>query len=173
MPPNVLDERLNSATGKTSRKSSSYRCLIVLRFRCSKMAPSITIRNGKTMPVQQTLRRSAAILLAALAFGVAIAVLKGGDAGLRDAIGNISAPWLLLPYLAGTVSRGPIRGALLGAATCLAALAGFYVAEAFVLDLGGHPLLTNLTLTLGAGRYYFAAGVFTGPLFGALGGINT
>lgn len=121
----------------------------------------------------RSLRRPWAVVLAAVAFGVAIAVLKGGEAGVRDAVGNISAPWLLLPYFAGAMTRGPIRGALIGLATSLAALTGFYVAQAFVLDLGGHPVLTNLALTLGAGRFYFAAGVLTGPLFGAIGGIRT
>jgi hypothetical protein len=119
------------------------------------------------------LRRSSTVIVAAVAFGIAVAVLKGGDAGIRNSIGNISAPWLLLPYLAGTLGRGAIRGSLIGAATCLAALVGFYVAEAFVLDLGGHPLVTNLTLTLRAGGIYFVAGLVCGPLFGALGGIHT
>jgi hypothetical protein len=114
--------------------------------------------------------RPAHLLVAAAVFGVAVAALKGSDAGVRDSIGNISAPWLLLPYLAGTTVRSPIRGAVLGAAACLTALAGFYVAEAFVLDLGDHPLLTDLRLTIGAGRYYFIFGVLLGPLFGALGG---
>jgi hypothetical protein len=117
-----------------------------------------------------TSRRRPALLLAACLFGVAVAVLKGGDAGLRDSIGNISAPWLLLPYLAGMTGRGWRQGALIGAATCFAALAGFYIAEAFVLDLGDHPVLTDLALTLRAGAYYFIAGALAGPVFGAIGG---
>src|SRR4051812_14716309 len=112
------------------------------------------------------------VLPVAAAFGVAVAVLKGGDAGVRDAIGNVSAPWLLLPFAAGSLGRGPGRAALIGVAVVLAALAGFYVAQAFVLDLGGHPLRTNLALTLGAGRPYYAAGLVTGALFGALGGLR-
>lgn len=122
--------------------------------------------------VKQILRSPIAIVLTAATFGVAVAVLKGSDAGLRDAIGNISAPWVLLPYFAGTLNRGLIRGALMGGATSLAALTGFYVAEAFVLDLGGHPVLSNLALTLDAGRLYFIAGLVTGPPLGALAGIS-
>jgi hypothetical protein len=117
--------------------------------------------------------RVIAIILIAVAFGTAAAVLKGGDAGVRDAIGNISAPWLLLPYFAGTLTRGRVRGAVMGAMACLAALLAFYVTEAFVLELGGHPVLTNLALTIGAGRMYFAAGAVCGPLFGAIGGLHT
>lgn len=114
--------------------------------------------------------RPAHVLSAAVVFGVAVAVLKGGDAGMRDSLGNVSAPWLLLPYLAGTTVRGRLRGALMGATACLAALAGFYVAEAFVLDLGDHSPFTDLMLTLVAGRMYFLAGAIFGPPFGALGG---
>lgn len=125
------------------------------------------------MHVLRWLKQAGIVILVAFAFGLSIAVLKGGEAGVRDSIGNMSAPWLLLPYFAGTTTGRPIRGAMIGGATCLAALAGFYTAEAFVLDLGGHPVLTNLVLTLGAGRYYFAAGILAGPLFGALGGICT
>jgi hypothetical protein len=123
--------------------------------------------------MQALLKRPSAVMVAAVAFGITVAVLKGEDAGIRNSIGNISAPWLLLPYFAGTLGGKAIRGSLIGLATCLAALAGFYVAEAFVLDLGGHPLLTNLTLTLRAGWIYFVAGLVCGPLFGALGGIRT
>lgn len=106
----------------------------------------------------------------AIVFGIAVAVLKGGEADVRDSLGNISAPWLLLPYFAGATTRGSKRGALMGTAACLAALGAFYATEAFVLDLGGHPVLTNLMLTLGAGRMYFAAGAVCGPALGALGG---
>jgi hypothetical protein len=114
--------------------------------------------------------RAAGIILAALLFGVAVAVLKGGSTGIRDSLGNVSAPWLLLPYFAGRATRGWLKGSLLGLAACLTSLAGFYIAEAFILDLGGHPVLTNLALTLGAGRSYFIAGIVVGPLFGAIGG---
>jgi hypothetical protein len=113
------------------------------------------------------------VIFASILFGIAVAVLKGGDAGVRDSIGNVSAPWLLLPYFAGATTRGWGRGAVMGAAACLAALAGFYSAEAFVLDLGGHPVLTNLALTLSAGRMYFAAGIICGPLCGAIGAVGS
>lgn len=42
-----------------------------------------------------------------------------------------------------------------------------------MLDLGGHPLSTNLTLALEVGRLSFATGLLSGPLFGTLGGIRT
>lgn len=117
-------------------------------------------------------RRAIVVVLTTVTFGVLVALVKGSSAGVRDSIGNISAPWLLLPYFAGVATRGRIRGAVFGLMACLAALVGFYVAEAFVLDLGGHPLLTNLALALGAGRLYFAAGAISGPVLGAIGGAS-
>jgi hypothetical protein len=116
--------------------------------------------------------RLASVVGLSLLFGVVVAVLKGGDAGVRDSLGNVSAPWLLLPYLAGSTGRGPWRGAFFGVLASMGALLGFYVAEAFVLDLGTHSLLTDLRLTVSAGRMYFEAGIVTGPVFGALGGLR-
>jgi hypothetical protein len=113
------------------------------------------------------------LLATSLLFGVAVAVVKGGDAGVRDSLGNISAPWLLLPFIAGRTTRRPLAGASVGLLACLTALAGFYVAEAFVLDLGPHSVLTDLELTLPTGRVYVVAGLVCGPMFGALGGVRT
>ena len=36
--------------------------------------------------------RTLAIALAAAAFGVAMSILKGNDIGIRDDVGNLSAP---------------------------------------------------------------------------------
>ena len=124
-------------------------------------------------------RHAAGVLALAVAFGITIAWIKGNGSGIRDAIGNVSALWLLLPFAAGalTTSRRPGAGAVVGAvvvaaaglSTTLAALTGFYFAESFVLDLGSHPWLTDLSLTMGAVVYYGERGLVTGPVFGALG----
>jgi Family of unknown function (DUF6518) len=114
----------------------------------------------------------ALILVLAVLFGAAMSWLKGNGSGFRDAIGNASAPWLLVPFLAGaaTGSRRLITGAVVGLAATLAALAGFYVANSVVLDLGPHPWLTDLALTVRGGVYWAERAVLTGPVFGALGG---
>lgn len=120
-----------------------------------------------------SLRRFASALMIALAFGVTWSIVKGNGAGVRDAVGNISAPWLLLPFLAGALvakGRRPAAGAGVGLLVTLAALAGFYVANAFVLDLGPHPLLVDVRLAVVAGKHYFALALLSGPAFGALGG---
>ncbi|MCW2965510.1 MAG: hypothetical protein JWO17_2762 [Actinomycetia bacterium] len=111
------------------------------------------------------------VLLAGLAFGVAVAVIKGQDTGARDALGNMSAPWVVVPFLAGARYSSVWRATLVGIAATLAALLGFYVAEAAILDLGSHPWYTDLQLTLRAGRYWATWGFLSGAVYGALGGI--
>src|SRR5262249_3463664 len=71
-------------------------------------------------------RTLAVTLVAAAAFGVVMAVIKGNDTGVRDAIGNASAPWVVIPFLAGTRFRSVWHGVLIGVAATLAAFAGFY-----------------------------------------------
>ncbi len=110
------------------------------------------------------------LVLAALAFGAAMSVTKGNDTGVRDDIGNLSAPWLLLPFFAGTAMRGrAFAGAAAGLVSTLAALAAFYVANAFVLDLGPHSLVNEVRLTIS--WYWFPRGLISGLVFGALGAL--
>jgi hypothetical protein len=100
-----------------------------------------------------------------------MAVLKGNDTGVRDAIGNTSAPWVVIPFLAGTRFRRVGWGLLVGVAATVAAFAGFYTAEAFVLDLGTGSWTHALQLTLGSGRIYEEWGLLSGALYGALGSL--
>jgi hypothetical protein len=115
-------------------------------------------------------REFGTLLLAGFAFGLVMAAIKGQDAGVRDAMGNMSAPWVLLPFLAGTRSR-ILSSASAGVGITPAAFLGFYLAEAAILDLGPHPWYTDLRLTLGSGHIYEAWGLATGALYGALGGL--
>jgi len=116
-------------------------------------------------------RKLIPLLLAGIVFGALVAVIKGQEAGVRDALGNTSAPWMLVPFLAGTRYRTVWKAALVGLATTLAAFFGFHVAEAAILDLGPHPWYTDLQLTLGSGRLYEKWGLLSGTAYGALGGI--
>ena len=116
-------------------------------------------------------RRLAIVLAGAAGFGLLMAVIKGQGAGARDALGNISAPWLLLSFLAGSTFARVRVAALLGLVAALAALAAFYAGESVILDLGPHSWLTDLNLTMRAGGYYFIQGLVSGPIFGALGGL--
>ncbi|HEU5212053.1 MAG TPA: hypothetical protein VFU10_04730 [Gaiellaceae bacterium] len=100
-----------------------------------------------------------------------MAVIKGQDAGVRDAIGNTSAPWVVIPFLAGTRYRSLGWGLLVGVGATLAAFVGFYAAEAAVLDLGTSSWKHALSLTLGSGRIYEEWGLLSGALYGALGSL--
>jgi Family of unknown function (DUF6518) len=116
-------------------------------------------------------RRVAGVLVVAAIFGAAMAVLKGNNDGLRDAVGNASAPWLMLPFLAGAFAGGRnwLGGAVIGVLGSLAALTGFYFADSFVLDLGPHPWLVDLSLTMRGATYWAERALLSGPVFGALG----
>jgi hypothetical protein len=116
-------------------------------------------------------RELAVLLVSGFAFGLVMAAVKGQDAGVRDAVGNMSAPWVLLPFLAGTRYPRILHSALAGVAITLAAFFGFYLAEAAILDLGPLPWYTDLRLTLGSGHAYEAWGIASGFLYGALGGL--
>jgi hypothetical protein len=116
-------------------------------------------------------RKFGLLLLAGIGFGVLVAAVKGQDTGVRDALGNTSAPWVVVPFLAGTRYPRVWQAALVGVATTLAAFFGFYLAEAAILDLGEHPWYTDLKLTLGSGRIYETWGLLSGSIYGALGGM--
>jgi hypothetical protein len=115
------------------------------------------------------LKKAAQILGVAVAFGVVVAIVKGQDTGVRDALGNTSAPWVLVPFFAGTRCTTLSRAAVAGVVATLAAFLGFYVAEAAILDLGPHPWYVDLQLTLRSGNVYERWGIFSGLAYGALG----
>src|SRR5438477_9519288 len=114
----------------------------------------------------------ASLAVAALAFGTTIAAIKGQNVGFRDALGNMSAHWVLVPFVAGARVRSLWRGALLGVAVTLLALVGFYVAESAILNLGPHPWWVDLRLTV-RWNIYDSWGIITGLLYGALGALWT
>jgi len=88
---------------------------------------------------------------------------------LRSVLGNLSTPWLLVAFFAGMQSSRPRRGAVVGLAATLCALAGLYLLSTLVEKLGGHGFLGDLRLELSGNRAYFEGGLITGPVFGALG----
>ena len=117
------------------------------------------------------------VIAGAFAVGVFAAWAKGQDtsmhawpAQLRSHLGNLSAPWLLIAFFAGTRSTGTKRGAAYGLVATVLALLGFYVFTTFVIDLGTQSYVGDLRKELIANQIYIEGGLVTGPLFGALGG---
>jgi len=100
-----------------------------------------------------------------------MSVLHGSGGGLRAQIGNVSAPWLLLPLVAGAVAGEQHlgRGALVGGVASLVALIAFYISNIYVLDFRGHAWPVEVGLTLRSGAYFIRIGLVSGPAFGALG----
>ncbi len=116
------------------------------------------------------------VLLGAFVFGWLAAWAKGQDTDglttisqIRGAFGNLSAPWLLLGFVAGAQTSRLRNGALLGLAATLVGLTGFYLMTSLVVDLGGRTYLDNLAQELAANRAYYEGAVIAGPLFGLLG----
>jgi hypothetical protein len=116
-------------------------------------------------------RKVVLVVLGGLVFGVAMAVIKGQDAGVRSDIGNLSAPWVALAFAGGAFAVRPSRGAILGLAVTMAGFAGFYLSEAAILDLGPHPWYVDVQLAAGTFNVYEQFGVFSGLVYGALGAL--
>ncbi|WP_066399566.1 DUF6518 family protein [Neobacillus mesonae] len=122
--------------------------------------------------------RLSIVLVMAMVFGILMAVFKGNGSGIRMAIGNSSAPWMILPFVAAAIStrHRVIQSALVGLGASLIGLFGFYFANIFVLDIGPHPELSpypwvaDFLATLRSGKIYFILACLSGPIFGILGG---
>ena len=87
---------------------------------------------------------------------------------------QMSAPWLILPFLFGTTQQRPRTAALLGLVVTASALVGYFgmtysPAEihpwSFVRFTSGFVAVT----TSGYNPMYILGGLVTGPLFGLLG----
>ncbi len=117
------------------------------------------------------LSRTFRVLVLAVLFGAAISYLKGIGPGLRSDVGNLSAPWLVLPFLASLGATSLSRGSAMGLITSTLALAGFYAVQTLMLQdhLGNGGFLRELPFEMSANRIYLLAGVATGPVLGVFG----
>ncbi|MCO8274205.1 DUF6518 family protein [Actinoplanes sp. TRM 88003] len=103
------------------------------------------------------------VIAVALLFGALAALVKGHHDGVRDTIGNLSTPWLLIALAAGLHARTRLRGAVLGLIATGAALLGFYVVVAVTADDG------HLVHVLRENRRWLFSGLVSGPVLGAFG----
>jgi Family of unknown function (DUF6518) len=89
-------------------------------------------------------------------------------AGWSSDISLLSAPWLVLPFLAGATQRESKRAALLGLACTYVALLGYGLMTLSPIE---HAHLTVATVRgfFSSERAVLLGGVVTGPLFGWFG----
>jgi Family of unknown function (DUF6518) len=89
-------------------------------------------------------------------------------AGWSSDVSLLSAPWLVLPFVAGATQRDPRRAALLGLACTYAALLGYGLMTLSPVE-NAHVTAATLRGFLYSERAVFIGGVVTGPLFGWFG----
>jgi hypothetical protein len=108
--------------------------------------------------------------LLALAFGAADQYVGSLSAHPLGAdLSGLSAPWLALPFAVGAFQRAGRRAAALGVACTLAALLGYTVMTFSPVENAHLSVAGLLGFLRGGNVRWFAAGMFTGPLFGWLG----
>ena len=83
-------------------------------------------------------------------------------------VASLSAPWLLLAFLAGATQRDPIRAAVLGFGATFAALVGYFLLTDSPLE-GAQYSLGNAHGFLVSNAPVVIGGIVTGPLFGWFG----
>jgi hypothetical protein len=112
-------------------------------------------------------------IVCGFAFGAADQYLGTNNIRLglwASTLSAASAPWLLVPFLAGCSQTRPRRATLLGLTVTLAALAGYFALMWSPLE-GVPPsqVLATYPSLLGSQWHNIAGGLVTGPLFGLLG----
>ena len=83
-------------------------------------------------------------------------------------ISLLSAPWLVLPFVAGGTQRDPRRAALLGLACMYAALLGYGLMTLSPVE-NAHLTVATVRGFVVSERNVLIGGIVTGPLFGWLG----
>jgi uncharacterized protein DUF6518 len=110
-------------------------------------------------------------LVAAAAFGAGDQYLGSGQvfgSGWATDVSLLSAPWLVLAFVAGSTQREPRRAALLGLGCTAAALVGYFLLTDSPLE-GAHYSLVNARGFFISEHKVLLGAVFTGPLFGWFG----
>jgi hypothetical protein len=115
--------------------------------------------------------RVAIALVLSAAFGAADQYLGSGHidgVGWATDVSLLSAPWILLAFVAGATQRDPKRAALLGLACTYAALLGYGVMTLSPAE-GAHITMASVRAFVISERAVFVGGLLTGPLFGWFG----
>lgn len=88
--------------------------------------------------------------------------------GWSSDVSLLSAPWLVLPFVAGATQRDPRRGALVGLACTYAALVGYAVMTLSPVE-HAHISVAAIRGFMVSERSVLIGGIVTGPLFGWFG----
>ena len=110
-------------------------------------------------------------LVLSAAFGAFDQYLGSGHiagVGWATDVSLLSAPWILLPFVAGATQRDPKRAALLGLACTYSALLGYGVMTLSPVE-GADFTMASIRGFVYSERAVFIGGIFTGPLFGWFG----
>jgi hypothetical protein len=89
-------------------------------------------------------------------------------AGWSADISLLSAPWLVLPFVAGATQREPRRAALVGLACTYAALLGYGLMTLSPVE-HAHLSIATIRGFFVSERSVLVGGIVTGPLFGWFG----
>jgi Family of unknown function (DUF6518) len=89
-------------------------------------------------------------------------------AGWASDVSLLSAPWIVLAFVAGATQRDPRRAALLGLACTYAALLGYAVMTLSPVE-NAHLSVATLRGFVVSERLVLVGGIVTGPLFGWFG----
>jgi Family of unknown function (DUF6518) len=110
-------------------------------------------------------------LLLSAAFGAGDQYLGSGHVfglGWPTDVSLLSAPWLLLAFVAGCTRRDPRRAALLGLGCTAAALLGYFLLTDSPAE-GAHYTVANARGFFVSEHLVLLGAVVTGPLFGWFG----
>jgi hypothetical protein len=112
--------------------------------------------------------------VAGLAFGAADQYLGSRSAlgGWAAAVSGLSAPWVLLPFVAGMTQRDARRAMALGLVITLSALAGYFAMTYSPMENVPIDRFFPGVLAMVRSGYnpaWIVGGIVTGPLFGFLG----
>ena len=110
-------------------------------------------------------------LLLSAAFGAGDQYLGSGHVfglGWPTEVSLLSAPWLLLAFVAGCTQRDPRRAALLGFGCTAAALLGYFLLTDSPTE-GAHYTVANARGFFVSEHLVLLGAVVTGPLFGWFG----
>src|SRR6478672_2814205 len=110
----------------------------------------------------------AVALVVSAAYGAGTQYLGARVPGWGPDVAMLSAPWLLIAFLAGATQKTPRRAALLGLGATAAALTGYWLMTDSPVEGAQYTLATARGFFV-SNAFVVVGGLVTGPLFGWFG----